>query len=221
MKTKIVLAAAIALLVSSSTFAQESAPLCVKGTLAKYIALGAEGCMFNSALYRNFSYAAPVQNTITPAEILVTPAVLPMASAPFQGLNFSALGSTAALWSAAAGKSEVSIIGYNVVPFPPQGEPASLAADLTLDLGTAKISGIIGSVTVTQVSTAAASASTTATLEVYEICNEVCSIRQTDSVILSPLTTLQTTLTVTLTGGNAGVSLNNFAANEAFGVQPE
>src|SRR5208337_3358454 len=136
---------AIALLVSSSTFAQESAPLCKQGTLASYIALGAGGCMFNSALYRNFTYAAPVSNPITPAQILVTPTVLPLASAPFQGLNFSALSSSAALWSAAPGKSQVSIIGYNVVPFPPQGEPAPLAADLTLDLGTAKINGIIGS----------------------------------------------------------------------------
>src|ERR1035441_8988393 len=177
MKTKIILAAAIALLVSRSTFAQENAPLCVKGTLASYIALGAGGCMFNSALYRNFTYAAPVTNPITPAQILVTPAVLPMASAPFQGLNFSALASTAALWSAPAGQTRVSIIGYNVVPFPPQGEPATLAADLTLDLGTAKINGIIGSVTVTQQSTSSSGAST-AHLEVYETCNEVCSIKQ-------------------------------------------
>jgi hypothetical protein len=142
MKTKIALAAVIALLVSSSTFAQESASDCVRGTLASYIALGAEGCMFDGALYRNFSYAVPVSSTITPAEIIVTPAVLPMATAPFQGLNF------AAPWSAAAGESQVSVIGYNVVPFPPQAEPAALAADLTLDLGTATVSGIIGSVTV-------------------------------------------------------------------------
>jgi hypothetical protein len=223
MKTKIILAAAIALLVSRSTFAQENAPLCVKGTLASYIALGAGGCMFNSALYRNFTYAAPVTNPITPAQILVTPAVLPMASAPFQGLNFSALPSSAALWYAPAGQTRVSIIGYNVVPFPPQGEPAPLAADLTLDLGTAQINGIIGSVTVTQQSTASPPVSTVGTfnLEVYEICNEVCSIKQTDSVVVSPLTTLQTTLTVTLNGGSGGVSLNNFAANESFGVQPQ
>jgi hypothetical protein len=32
---------------------------------------------------------------------------------------------------------------------------------------------------------------------------------------------LQTTLTITLTGGNGGVSLKNFATNESFGVQPE
>jgi hypothetical protein len=117
----------------------------------------------------------------------------------------------------------VSIIGYNVVPFPPQAEPAPLAADLTLDLGTATVSGIIGSVTVTQQSTAspATSASTTASLEVYDTCNDVCTVKQSDSVAVSPLTTLQTTLTVTLIGGNAGVSLSNFAAGEFFGVQPE
>ena len=43
MKTKIILAAAFALLVSTPTFAQEIAPPCVEGTLAKYIALGAGG----------------------------------------------------------------------------------------------------------------------------------------------------------------------------------
>lgn len=217
MKSKTILAAAFALLISAPTFAQESAPACVKGTLASYIALGAGGCMFNSALYRNFTYAAPTPTTISPTEIIVIPAVLPMATAPFQGLNFSAP------WSAAAGKSQVSIIGYNVVPFPPQGEPAPLAADLTLDLGTVKILGIIGSVTVTQQSTASPAVSTasTANLEVYESCEEVCSIRQSDSVTVSPLATLQTTLTITLTGGIDGVSLNNFAANESFGVQPE
>lgn len=216
MKTKAVLVAALALLVSTSTFAQDLTPNCVKGTLASYIALGAGGCMFNSALYRDFTYAAPVSNTITPAEIIVTPASLPISTAPFQGLNF------AAPWSAAAGLTQVSIIGYNVVPFPPQDEPAPLSAELTLDLGTAKISGIIGSVTVTQQSTSSpASAASPYNLEVDEICEEVCSIRQTDSVAVSPLTTLQTTLTVTLTGGSGGVSLNNFAADESFGVQPE
>jgi hypothetical protein len=217
MKTKIILAAAVALLVSAPTFAQVSIRACVKGTLASYIALGAGGCMFNSALYRDFTYAAPVSNTITPAEIVVTPAELPLATAPFQGLNFSAP------WKAAAGKSQVSIIGYNVVPFPPQAEPAPLSAELTLDLGTVKISGIIGSVTVTQQSTASPAISTasTANLEVYERCDDACSIRQSDTVTISPLTTLQTTLTITLTGGNGGVSLNNFAANEAFGVKPE
>jgi hypothetical protein len=217
MKTKFVIAAAVALLVSHSTFAQELAPACVKGTLASYIELGPGGCMFNSALYRDFTYATPVPNTITPAEIIVTPAVLPVATAPFQGLNFSAS------WRAAAGQSQVSIIGYNVVPFPPEAEPAPLAADLTLDLGTVEIVGIIGSVTVKQHSTTspATSATGVASLEVDEICNEVCSIRKSNSVTISPLTTLQTTLTVTLTGGSGGVSLDNFAANEAFGVQPE
>jgi hypothetical protein len=216
MKTKIILAAALALLVSCPTFAQEFAPVCVKGTLASYIALGAGGCMFNSALYRDFTYAAPVSNTISPAEIVVTPAELPIATAPFQGLNFSAP------WKAAAGTSQVSIIGYNVVPFPPEAEPAPLSAQLTLDLGTVKISGIIGSVSVTQHSTTSPPVSTAGTtLEVYERCEDACSIRQSDSVTISPLTTLQTTLTITLTGGNDGVSLDNFAANESFGVQPE
>jgi hypothetical protein len=172
--------------------------------------------MFNSALYRDFTYAAPVSNTVTPAEIIVTPATLPISTAPFQGLNF------AAPWSAAAGLTQVSIIGYNVVPFPPQDEPAPLSAELTLDLGTANIAGIIGSVTVTQQSTSSpASAVSPYNLEVDEVCEEVCSIKQTDSVAVSPLTTLQTTLTVTLTGGSGGVSLKNFAADESFGVQPE
>jgi hypothetical protein len=177
--------------------------------------------MFNSALYRNFTYAAPVSNPITPAQILVIPAVLPMASAPFQGLNFSTLASVVPVWFAPAGQTRVSIIGYNVVPFPPQAEPAPLAADLTLDLGTVEINGISGSVSITQVSTSEGLPAETVTLQVYDTCNEVCSIKQTDSVTVTPLATIQTTLTITLNGGSNGVSLNNFATNETFGVQPE
>jgi hypothetical protein len=43
----------------------------------------------------------------------------------------------------------------------------------------------------------------------------------TDSVLVTPITTLQTTLTVTLNGGNGGVALHLFAANETFSVPPE
>jgi hypothetical protein len=216
MKTKIVLAAAIALLASRSTFAQEI-PNCVRGTLASYIALGAGGCMFNSALYRDFTYVVPASNTITPEEIIVTPATLPIATAPFQGLNFRAP------WSAAAGGSEVSIIDYNVVPFPPGASPVPSSTVLTLDLGTSEVSGVIGSVTVQEQVTTDALPASTATLEVYDICSAaaVCTIKSTDSVTFTPLSTLETTLTVTITGGSGGASLNNFASNEAFGVEPE
>jgi len=217
MKTKIVLAAAISLLACRSTMAQDLAPNCVTGTLASYIALGAGGCMFNSALYRSFTYVVPASNTITPEEIIVTPATLPIVTAPFQGLNFRAP------WSAAAGGSEVSIIDYNVVPFPPETSPAPTSTVLTLDLGTSKVSGVIGSVTVQEQVTTTATPASTTSLEVYDICAgaAVCTIKSTDSVTLTPLTTLETTLTVTITGGSGGASLNNFASNEAFGVEPE
>jgi len=166
MKMRIVLAAAAALLVSASTFAQEVAPPCVTGTLASYIALGSGGCMFNSALYRNFTYSVATTNTITPAQIIVTPVAIPISTAPFLGLNFSAS------WQATAGQTQVSSIGYNVVPFPPVAEPAPVAADLTLDLGGATVLGTIGGVTVKQTSTSSSSVSptTSATLEVFYTC---------------------------------------------------
>ena len=210
MKAKIVLAAAFALLTALPPFAN-AAPSCVKGTLASYIALGAGGCMFDNALYDNFTYAPTSTVGISPANIIVTPILLPT-STLFPGLNFTAP------WSVAAGKSEQSVIGYRVVPYPPAGSPQPTSALLTLDLGQSQVLNIIGSVTVQERTTMT---SATGTLEVYDTCQEVCRIKQSDSVSITPIQTLQTTITVSLSGGNGGASLSSFASDYAIGPQPE
>jgi hypothetical protein len=210
MKAKIVLAAAFALLTALPPFAN-AAPSCVKGTLASYIALGAGGCMFDSALYDNFTYAPTSTVGISPANIIVTPILLPTPTL-FPGLNFTAP------WSVAAGQSEQSVIGYRVVPYPPAGSPQPTSALLTLDLGQSQVLNIIGSVTVQERTTMT---SATGTLEVYDTCEEVCRIKQSDSVSITPIQTLQTTITVSLSGGNGGASLSSFASDYAIGPQPE
>jgi len=210
-KSKILLVAAIALLSAPSTFAQEFVP-CQKGTLASYIALGSGGCMFNSALYRNFTYTAATTNPVSANQIIVTPVSVPITSNQFLGLNFSAPTNP---WSAAVDTTSVSVIGYNTVPFPPEAGPAVLGVDLTLDLGTATIGGIIGGVTVKEQVTTAGIATTT-NLDVYDTCADGCFLRRTDSVTLTPASTLQTTLTISLSGGTGGVSLSNFAADDVF-----
>jgi len=212
MKAKIVLSAAFALLCSLSTFAQ-AIRVCETGTLASYIALGAGGCVFDGALYSNFTYATPTTSNITAANIIVNPILLPVAGL-YPGLNFSAP------WSVAAGQSEQSVIGYQVVPYPPSG--AAATGVLTLDLGPAMVSGIIGSVTVQEntVSTSG-TISIVDSLEVYDKCADACSLKQTDSVTVTPLQTIQTTLIVSLSGGTGGASLKSFAADDAFGPQPQ
>jgi hypothetical protein len=254
MKSKIVLAAAFALLPAFSQ-AQTVPPgpsECVKGTLASYIALGAVGCVFDNAVYSNFTYSTPVVSgaasttSITAAEVLVTPFLLPTATM-FPGLNFSALPATATTgsWSVAAGKTAEFVIGYLVTPTVAvcgcPAEPAGgtgtcvcppiavTSAPLTLDLGASRVSGIIGSVTVQENATeflpptggSAPVPITVATLEVYDTCDEVCRILQTDTVTISPLVPLQTNIIVTLEGGTGGASLNGFASDLAIGPQPE
>jgi hypothetical protein len=254
MKSKIILAAAFALL-PAFTQAQTVAPPpeCVKGTLASYIALGAKGCAFDNAVYSNFTYSTPVVSgsttTITAAAVLVTPDLLPTATLS-PGLNFSATSATAtpASWSVAAGKTAEFVIGYLVTP--PAivcgcpAEPAGgtcvcppiavTSAPLTLDLGASKVPGIIGSVTVqenvtrflpptgtTGGTSPAPVPVTVATLEVYDTCDDVCRILQTDTVTISPLLPIQTNIEVSLTGGTGGASLNSFASDWAIGPQPE
>jgi hypothetical protein len=208
MKAKLVLSAAIALLLSHSVFAQVIR-VCERGTLASYIALGAGGCEFNGALYNNFTYSSPSTATVNPANIIVLPLTAAVAGF-YPGLNFSAP------WSVGAGQSQQSVIGYEVVPFPPI--TSATAGVLTLDLGQATVSGIIGSVTVQEntVSTSG-TISIVDTLEVYDKCADACTIKQTDSVTVSPLQTIQTSLIVTLSGGTGGASLKSFAADDTFG----
>ncbi len=209
MKTKIVLAAAIALLSALPTMAQIAplAPECVRGTLASYIALGSGGCMLNSILYHDFSYATPGATGITPAQIEVTPLQAAVAGL-YPGLNFTAP------WSVKAGQSEQSTIGFAAVPFPPTASGVlPSTATLTLDLEGPKVPGIIGSVTVTEKT---AAASTSVPLEVYDICADACRVKLQDSVTLTGFEVLQTTITVALSGGTDGASLSGFATDYAY-----
>jgi hypothetical protein len=210
MKAKILLAAVFTLLLAVPPFANAT-PACVQGTLASYIALGAGGCIFDNALYNNFTYGPTSTTGVSPANIIVTPILLPTPTL-FPGLNFTAP------WKVAAGQSEQSVIGYTATPYWPGASPVPASGVLTLDLGQSQVLGIIGSVTVQERTTMT---STTGTLEVYDTCEEVCTIKLSDSVTIAPVQTLQTTITVSLSGGTGGASLNSFASDYAIGPQPE
>ncbi len=199
MKIKAVFA--MAMLLSLPLIASAAAPLCVEGTFASYIALSSTGCTVGNATFANFSLA-PVSSIGIPAsKIIVIP---PMPIVPSPSLSFSAP------WQAAAGATQQSIIGYTVsfAPLPPASGPASGLQKLVL--GTAKISGIIGSVEVDETLTAG---TLSALLSVYEKCDDACTIKSTDQVTWSPATTLMITDTVTVTGGNAGATLSGFTAD--------
>lgn len=226
MKLKYISVAASALLLALHSYAQVApvAPLCKKASLESYIELGAAGCTFNGSLYRDFTYSTtvsggvPTTAGVTAADITVTPLLLPAADPIlFPGLNFSAP------WSIAADQSEQSVIGYNVVPFPPNASVAPpFNGLLTLDLGPSQVSGIIGSVTVQETTSDPASTNGLATkLEVFHICEDACRLQQTEETTISPLQSLQTTLVVSLSGGTGGVSLDSFATDYAFGAQPQ
>jgi hypothetical protein len=209
MKTKIILAAAIALLLAKPVFAQVAVPPpCQTESLADYILLGSTGCVYDNVLYNNFSYATPGLTGLTAAQITVTPVPLPIAvGVPISELKFSAQ------WVVAAGQAEQSVIGYGVGPYIAVTTPAS--ATLTLELGPSGVSGIIGSVTVTEKVTTPTTATGT-TLEVFEICADACALKQTDSVTISSVSLLQTLITVALSGGTKGASLSSFSVLDDF-----
>jgi len=177
---------------------------CIMGTLAAYIALGAEGCTFNNAIYANFSYSGSVAASavgtasITTAQIIVTPVPTGPIVGPYSpGLTFSAH------WQAASGQTMVSTIHYTITPI--VASTAARSGLLTLQLGQAQVFGIFGNVAVQEITNAGS-------LSVGEKCTEVCSIRQSDSLEFSPMQPLVVTDTVMLTGGMAGASLNSFTA---------
>src|SRR5260370_42529786 len=92
---------------------------CVTGTLADYIALGAQGCALNGDVFANFSYFAGASGgaaTIMVDQITVTPLVLVPATARF---NFSAP------WSVDQDQTQQSVIRYTI-DTPPGGTVPSL-----------------------------------------------------------------------------------------------
>ncbi len=193
---KIKLAIAVGLLLSLPLIASVTTP-CVPGTLASYIALGARGCSIGNVTFANFSYPVSTANTIPPNEILVTP--VPVVFNP--GLAFSAP------WQAAAGQIQTSTIDYTV-SFNSL-TPIAASGLLKLVLGTAKISGIIGSA---EVDETAIEGNMVDMLSVYEKCTEVCTIKTSDQLAFAPAAILRVSDKVTITGGNAGASLSGFTA---------
>lgn len=217
MKIRLLIAAACALLASTATQTQAqvaAGPNCVAGTLASYIALGAGGCMFESTLYRNFTYIAPVSTTIMPEQILVIPSSIVSVTTPYPGLTFYAP------WNAGKDLTLTSIIGYNTVAFPPNASAELLDTILNLDLGAASIGGIIGSVEVTETVTPA-DTTLSQELQVYEICADACRLQKTDTAVLVGLQSLDIQLNVTLDGGTGGASLSSFTTNQTYGLPPQ
>lgn len=212
MKTRIILAAACALLLASPVLSQIAPIPCPTASLAAYIGYGSIGCVYDNVLYRNFSYATPGLTGLKASQITVTPVPLPIAyGAAISELKFSAK------WSVAAGQAEQSVIGYSVTPYAIAANPVATPGTLTLELGPSQVSGIIGSVTVTERVTPSP-VSTGTTLEVYDTCADACAIKQTDTVTLTSVPPLQTTLTVALSGGTDGASLSSFSALDNFGI---
>src|SRR6516165_7196212 len=84
-------------------------PTCMTGTLASYIALGAEGCTFNGNVFANFAYSASASGGATMIradQITVVPLLILPETARF---SFSAP------WSVGKGQKQDSIISYTAV----------------------------------------------------------------------------------------------------------
>src|SRR5215469_15157402 len=112
-------------------------PSCMIGTLASYIALGAEGCTFNGNVFANFAYSASASGGATMIradQITVVPLLILPETPRF---SFSAP------WSVGKGQKQDSIVSYTAVL--PCGDTQPAQLDLTL--GAAHIGSIIGSVT--------------------------------------------------------------------------
>jgi hypothetical protein len=170
-------------------------PTCVTGTLADYMALGAQGCTLNGDVFANFSYAAGASGgaaTITEDQIMVTPLVVVPAGAR---LNF------AAPWSVDQDQTQDSVIRYTIVP-PPGGTAPS---QLQLTLGNAQVGGIIGSVTVDEFTNVGS-------LSVFLRCTEVCQTNKNDSVNFDPVSVVLVRDHVSLSGRIGGASLSEFGA---------
>jgi hypothetical protein len=170
-------------------------PTCVTGTLASYIALGAQGCTLNGDVFANFSYSADASGdaaTITADQIIVTPLVIVPAVARF---NFSAP------WSVDRDQKQESVIRYTIVP--PPGGAAPFRLQLTL--GTPLVGGIIGGVRVTEITNVGH-------LSAFVRCTEVCQIKANDSLEFDPVSVVLVSDHVSLSGGTGGASLSEFGA---------
>jgi hypothetical protein len=211
-RASLAVVAAVAVMLSGSASAQSTQPIplpCVKGTLASYIALGARGCSIGNTVFANFSYMSA--STVPPPDgvtVIPTSQLVPTPQPLYPGFTFQAS------WVAKAGQTVTSAIGYTVTPAGPTMGPITSplpAGLLKLQLGAAQVFNILGSVTV-QEDTSVGS------LSVYERCTEVCTIKESDQLIYSPLQAIKVASTVTLVGGNGGAMLNGFT--QTFGPAP-
>jgi hypothetical protein len=172
-----------------------SSPACVSGTLASYMALGANGCTLSGIVFANFSYTASASGGATKIgseHITVTPTFVVPETARF---SFSAP------WKVGNEQSQESVIKYTAVL--PCGDMRP--AELDLALGVASVGGIIGSVTVNESTNVGA-------LSVFDRCTEICQTKTNDRLQLEPVSVLLVTDHVKLSGGNGGASLNEFTS---------
>ena len=166
---------------------------CVKGTLASYIRLGANGCTLGGVTYADFAYFAQVSGgarAVKAEEIAVTP--LPIVPGESR-LGFSAP------WKAAKGQGLDSTISYRAVL--PRRD--TLPALLELNLGHVAIGGIIGAVSVDE-------STNVGDLSVFGRCADACEAKARDSRQFHPVGVVRITDHVKLTGGNDGASLDKF-----------
>jgi hypothetical protein len=170
-------------------------PTCSTGTLASYVALGAEGCTFAGNIFANFTYSAKSGGgapIVRADQITVVPILLAPETTRF---SFSAP------WSVGSEQSQDSVIGYTAVL--PCGDTRT--AQLDLIPGSPQIKGIFGRVMVEE-------STNVGKLSVFTRCIEVCQTKTIDSLNFSPVSVLLINAYVNITGGNAGASLNEITA---------
>jgi hypothetical protein len=171
-----------------------SPPPCVTGTLASYIALGANGCTFGRTVFANFSYSGTAKGgapIIRSDQITVTPLLIVPATAKF---SFSAA------WNVANSQEQDSVIEYTAAL--PCDDTATV--ELDLDLGAAQVRGLIGSVVVQE-------STNVGDLNVFERCTEICQSKTSDRRQFQPVRVLLVSDHVSLTGVSGGASLKEFA----------
>ncbi len=171
---------------------------CVQGTLADYIALGADGCTQLGVTFANFGFTATSTQSIPPNQIQVTPvSAIPLAP----GFVFSAP------WKANPGQAIQSLISYSVTPPVPSSTTAQ--GQLSLSLGPAGVGGIIGGVGVTE-------DTNVGSLTVFERCADVCGIDPSAQLLFKPIQPLQVVDRVNISGGRGGASLSSFSVSYNF-----
>jgi hypothetical protein len=169
---------------------------CTTGTLASYIALGSAGCVLGNLQAADFSYQAKAGGgaaEITADQITVTPLLAPTGTV---GLQF------AAPWSVEAGQSEGSNIGYRLL------SPAApiQVQQIRLD-GNGFRAGLIGSIVVRE---NLASPITTATIDAYLKCDEVCTSQTSAEATVPPSAQLVVLDVATLQSKQGTAAMTSF-----------